>query len=462
MYQEARELAQAETYVLKEVQNSCFQEDLLRLQQGKPVEKTSEIATLTPFIDDKGIIRVGGRLENSSLPYDTKHPVLLPYSHPVTKLILTQIHIQNLHVGAQTLLAITRQRFWPLRGRRLATSIVRHCIRCNKVNPHAFGQLMGDLPETRTQAIRPFTNTGIDFCGPVFTHFKIRGKPPQKAYIAVFCCFATKAIHLELVSDLSTEGFIGSLKRFMGRRGICHKIYCDNASNFIGASNQLRELQDTLNNSSSREKIMNTATSKGVEFHFIPPRAPHFGGLWEAAVKSTKGLLHKSLGSAALTYEEMETALIEIEAVLNSRPLTPMSADPNDLAALTPGHFLIGEPLKSIVEPMPSTNINMLRRWKLVTYVRHEFWRRWSREYLCELQQRYKWKQRCQNAEPGMMVLLKEDNLPPLKWALGRIIATIPGADDQVRVADVRTANGVFRRPIHKLCPLPVEKEDEA
>lgn len=139
--------------------------------------------------------------------------------------------------------------------------------------------MMGDLPADRVQPARPFIISGVDFCGPVFTHFKIRGKQPRKAYIAVFCCFPTKAVHLELVSDLSTEGFLGALRRFISRRGNCKKIYCDNATNFVGARNQLSELKDLFNHENSKQTITSQCSAKGIEFKFIPPRAPHFGGL---------------------------------------------------------------------------------------------------------------------------------------------------------------------------------------
>lgn len=333
---------------------------------------------------------------------------------------MTDIHLSNLHVGPQGLLAITRQRFWPIKGKTMARSVVLQCVRCNRTQPKLMTQLMGNLPHTRVQPARPFINSGVDFCGPVYTHFKIRGKQPQKSYIVVFCCFATKAINLEVASDLTTEGFLGALKRFIARRGHCQNLYCDNATNFVGAKNQLKELQESIFDKRSQQKINSLCQSKQINFNFIPPRAPHFGGLWEAAVKSAKLLLQRSVASASLTYEELSTVTAQIEAILNSRPITPLSSDPNDLTALTPGHFLIGEPLTALVDPQSvPQSISLIRRWDLVNHIKKEFWRRWSNEYLCELQRRYKWKQQGKNAQPGMMVLVKEDNLPPLKWRFG-------------------------------------------
>ncbi|XP_055840968.1 uncharacterized protein LOC129908493 [Episyrphus balteatus] len=457
------EINNAKKAILKKMQQNKFKEEFKILRNGAELPKHNQFNSLTPFLDEEGLIRVGGRLEASSLPYDAKHPILIPHDHPFSKLLLASIHEDNNHVGPQTLLSIARQSVWPVKGKMLARSIFHKCVQCARASPKLLTQQIGNLPTHRIQPARPFINTGVDFCGPVSTHYKIRGKKPQKSYIAIFCCFSTKACHLELVTDLTAQGFIGALKRFMAKRGHCRNIYCDNATNFVGAKNQLlSELMAFLESPKEREKISSSCVTKGCDFHFIPPRSPHFGGLWEAAVKSSKHLLQHTLAGASLTYEELETVATQVEAILNSRPITPMSTSPNDLTALTPGHFLIGEPLVNNVDPAAvPNNTGLLARWNLVNHLKNEFWRRWSRDYLNQLQHRYRWKERCENAEPGMMVLIKEDNTSSLKWPIGRITNVITGNDGLVRVADVRTANGTFRRAIHRLAPLPVSIPDE-
>lgn len=462
LFTTCRELEEALQVIMRAIQEDEFKEDLAQLRKRENVNKKSCLSSLTPIMDNQGIMRVGGRLEQSSLSYNAKHPILLPYADPITKLLMTTLHKENLHTGPQALLADTRQRFWPLKGKTIARSIVQHCVTCAKAKPKMLAQFMGNLPSTRIQPARPFINSGVDFCGPLWIHHKIRGKRPHKAYLAVFCCFATKAVHLEIVGDLSTEAFVGALKRFIGRRGHCQKLYCDNATNFVGARNQLQELTANIYSQKAKENISGACSKKGIEFHFIPPRAPHFGGLWEAAVKSAKHLLLKTTSAGSLTYEELETLMIEIEAILNSRPLTPMSNDPTDLTVLTPGHFLIGEPLTSTVDVNArELKASLLTRWNLVSHLKHEFWRRWSREYLNELQHRYKWKERCENINPGSIVIIQDDNLPALKWSLGRITQTHKGDDGLVRVADVKTATGILRRPIHKLAPLPCDENND-
>ncbi|XP_037931108.1 uncharacterized protein LOC119665920 [Teleopsis dalmanni] len=274
---------------------------------------------------------------------------------------------------------------------------------------------MGNLPGHRVQPARPFLSTGVDYCDPIWVHYKTRGKRPQKAYIAVFCCFATKAVHLKLVTDLTTDAFIGALKRFIARRGCCKTLYCDNATNFVGAKNKLQELTDIIYGDRACESIAGMCSTKGIEFHFISPRSPHFGGLWEAAVKSVKYLLVKNVSTASLTYEELETVVIEVEAMLNSRPLIPSSSDANDLNAITPGHFLIGEEnTSSVVVHARDSKEKLLKRWQLVSELKHSFWQRWTKECLSELQQRHKWKGRITNIQINTMVILKEDNVPVL------------------------------------------------
>lgn len=196
----------------------------------------------------------------------------------------------------------------------------------------------------------------------------------------------------------------------------------------------------------------------GTNFHFIPPNAPHQGGLWEAAVKSAKQHLNRVLQGQTVTLEEFNTLTIRIEAILNSRPLTALSSDPNDLAPLTPAHFLIGGPLVSPAEPYrEEPDINILRHWHRVQAMAQSVWRRWSHEYLNILQSRSKWTKRRENLTVNDLVLIHDPASPPLQWKLGRIIQTFPGKDGIVRVAKVRTETGELLRPIVKLYPLPIQ-----
>ncbi|XP_037930486.1 uncharacterized protein LOC119665293, partial [Teleopsis dalmanni] len=299
--------------IIRIIQQSDFREELQQLHSNGTVHKTSSLSSLSPFLDSNGILRVGGRLSSSLIAYDTKHPMVLPYNDPIVKSVFVDVHRKNMHCGAQALLSQIRLQFWPIKGKIMARSTVQHCVRCTRSRPTTFQQIMGQLPPARVQPSRPFYNAGVDFCGPFWVHYKIRGKRPHKVYVAVFCCFATKAVHLEVVSDLTSDAFIGALKRLIARRGHCKTLHCDNATNFVGANNKLNELSELLRKTSVQNKIVQTCSDKLITFKFIPPRTPHFGGLWEAAVKSAKYHLVRSTSTASLTYEELETIIVEIE-----------------------------------------------------------------------------------------------------------------------------------------------------
>ncbi|XP_037930364.1 uncharacterized protein LOC119665129, partial [Teleopsis dalmanni] len=249
------ELDVALKIIIRQIQASDFSDLRKMLVKDEFVPKTHNLSSLTPFVDEEGVIRVGGRLSSSKLQFDAIHQMILPSNDPLVKLLVEEIHKDNYHCGAQALLAQVRQRFWPLKGKSLMRAVIQQCLRCRRARPIVYNQIMGNLPGHRVQPARPFLSTGVDYCGPIWVHYKTRGKRPQKAYIAVFCCFATKAVHLELVTDLTTDAFIGALKRFIARRGRCKTLYCDNATNFVGAKNKLQELTDVIYADRAKESI---------------------------------------------------------------------------------------------------------------------------------------------------------------------------------------------------------------
>ncbi|XP_065356187.1 uncharacterized protein LOC135950580 [Calliphora vicina] len=318
---------------------------------------------------------------------------------------------------------------------------------------------MAALPADRVQAAFPFQVSGVDYCGPFYLTQKVRDRAPIKGYISLFICFSTKAIHMELVPDLTTNAFIAALRRFISRRGRCSTIYSDNATNFIGANKELKVmLQDFLSEEHS-SALREACQQEGITWAFIPPRSPHFGGLWESGVKQAKHYLRRAIGKYILTYDELNTVICQTEAILNSRPLTPLSSDPNDLRPLTPAHFLIGRPLAALPEPNLCTiNPASLKSYKLIQWIQQQFWERWRKEYLNCLQQKTKWTVTSPNIQVNDLVLLKDGNIPPLRWPLARVIAVNPGDDGFVRVATVKSNEGVFKRAITKLCKLPLEQ----
>jgi len=278
-----------------------------------------------------------------------------------------------------------------------------------------------------------------------------------KVYLSLFICMVTKAVHIEVVTDLTTDAFIAALSRFVSRRGICSDIYSDCGTNFVGAKSELEKIvQTSIKNNQSQTKIHNFAAANAIRFHFNPPFAPHHGGLWERAIRSVKHHLTRIMGTSILTLPELMTLTTRIEAILNSRPLHPMSNDPNDFNVLTPGHFLTGASLTSIPE-LDVTRIpsNRLKHWQLVQQFVQLLWKRWSIEYIHTLQQRVKWKNKSPNVKVGDLLLMKTDS-NPLRWPRGRVIEVYPGSDNVVRVVKIKTQDGTYTRPVTQLCLLPI------
>lgn len=446
--------------LVKLLQASTFEREILCLNKGDPLPTSSKLLSLNVFIDSKGIIRVGGRIRHSKVAYDTKHPILLPSKHPFTILIIRHEHYRLFHAGPQAVLSSVRSRFWPIHGKNTVKGVIRKCIVCLKAQPKTLTPLMGDLPEARLTQTRPFLTTGLDMAGPMLVKDgTLRARKLVKCYACIFVCFATKAVHIELVGDLTTVSFLNCLKRFVSRRGLCKTIYSDNGTNFIGAKGELKKNMIWIKNNIHCNEIRNFLLENDITWKLIPPRSPHFGGLWEAAVKSAKRLLTKVIGEAHLTYEQLYTVLCQIEGVLNSRPITPLSVDPSDLTALTPGHFLIGDALMAIPERCSDdVPVNRLKLYERLQVIVRHFWKRWSSEYLTSLQERNKWKRK--NSSPiqvGDLVIIKEDNLPAMMWRLGRVTQIHPGPDKVIRVVSVKMASGVVKRSATKVCVLPLD-----
>lgn len=451
------ELNYAHNAIIKMIQGLHFFEDLKRLKKDRDTV-TGKLQRLNPFLDKDGILRVGGRLKHSTMPFSQKHPIILPKSC-ITTLIIENEHRIHLHSGTQTTLYAIRRRYWPIDGRSQVWQTIKKCVRCCRANPPPTDYIMGNLPKARITESRPFSNVGVDYCGPFFIkERKHRNRAKIKVYVAIFVCLAVKAVHIELVSDLTSDAFLAALRRFIARRGFCSNIYSDNGTNFVGANNDLRELRELLKSDDHREKVQSFLAEKQIEWHFIPPQAPHFGGLWEAAVKSFKHNLKRVAGADLFTYENFNTLIIEIESILNSRPLTPISSDPNDLLVLTPGHFLIGEALTSLRErEFSDTPQNRLSSWQHIQKIKQHFWTRWHREYLNELTSRNKWTKGNHQIKEGTVVLLREDNVPSMQWPLGRVIKVHPGSDGIIRTATIKTATNTLDRSIKRLVPLPNE-----
>ncbi|XP_017796995.1 PREDICTED: uncharacterized protein LOC108578221, partial [Habropoda laboriosa] len=377
------ELESAMDTIIKMVQRENFAPEFNSLLSNGTTK--GPFAKLNPFVDSGGIIRVGGRISRSDLPHTTRHPALMPGKHEITELVIRDRHHAHYHAVIQATLAAIREQFWVVNGKTMVKRGIYQCVTCRRAKPVMLNYNMADLPRDRVTCSRPFSSVDLDYCGPIHTKEKrLRNRNKIKVYIAIFICLATKAVHIQIVSDLTTEAVIAAHRRFFARRGKPAHIHSDNATTFVGANRELKELSAMIRD--RREHIETNLANDGIKWHFIPPRSPHFGGLWEAAVKSFKHHFSRVIGETLLTYEALHSYATEIEAILNSRPLTSLSSDPNDFNPLTPAHFLIGGPLTSIPEhDFRDTNVSQLSTWQHVQKMKQHFWTRWHKEYLHEL-----------------------------------------------------------------------------
>ncbi|XP_075157847.1 uncharacterized protein LOC142231112 [Haematobia irritans] len=455
--EDADELGRFSSYS-RALKRRFYFDEFEHLSESKPLPAKSPLQCLNPFIDSNGVLRVNGRLVDSSLPYNERYPIILPGNSRLCHLYLVHLHHFLAHGECILMCRMSQTEFYISRLKPRIKSIIHKCKTCIIFKKKQCAQIMAPLPPERCTITPPFHITGVDFAGPFEIKSScLRKSPLLKGYVSIFVCFATKAIHLEPCSDLSTAAFEAAFSRFVGRRGLPRRVVSDNGRNFLGASRKmLKEFRTFIIGAAS--DIAQKYTSHGFEWQFIPPYAPHMGGLWESAVKSFKHHFKRIAGAHRFTFEQFATVLARIEGVLNSRPISSVSEDPTDLTALTPGHFLKGSPIMAFPEPV-TQNLSLLNRWTKLKAIHRQFATRWKEDYLKALHKRYKWKNLTSNLKIGDLVVVMDDLLPPSDWRLGRIVKTHHGSDNNIRVADVKIAKGVITRPIAKLCYLPLMDE---
>lgn len=450
-------LKEARASIIKSVQQHYFATDIALISKALLPQRS--LQKLNPFVDPHGILRVGGRLSLAQMSFDKKHPILLPKKCNFTSRLIDHYHVLYLHAGPRTLQSILSQKFWIVSARSIIRVRINKCISCFKVNPTVRQPAMGQLPRFRTENYHTFHTVGLDIGGPFYVKESTRRnvRVINKAYLCVYVCCATRAVHLETLSSLSTESFFASFDRFTARRGLCHTLISDNAKNFVSAGRQLAAISEFLK--TNADQLSGKLHKRNVHWKHNPPTGSHFGGLYEAAIKSAKSLLKRTVGDRTLTFEELSTLFARAEAVLNSRPLCALSSDPNEFEVLTPAHFLVGRSLLDAPEyDLTNLPIHRLTRWQAIQQIAQQFWRLWRKEFLHTLQTRQKWFKGCRELKVGDLVLIHSD-APPLQWLVGRVTKLHPGPDNVTRVVTVRTQNGEFIRPVVKLSPLPVEQD---
>lgn len=445
-------------------QKHSYPDEYKTLAKNSEISHNSVLKTLTPFFDQTNqVIRVGGRLKHSALSYSTKHPIVLSNKCNFSTLLVRDAHSRLNHADYNTIVTYLRANYWIIKIRSIVKTITNECITCRRFKVSRFQQLMGNLPINRVNPSPIFSQIGIDCAGPfMVTPIRTRGCRYQKYYICIFICFATRAVHIETLSSMTTECFLMSLSRFISRRGIPQQIHSDCGTNFVGCSNELKVLYEFFRSLKNDPQINHYANENHIQWKFNPPSSPHFGSLWESNIKNFKYYLKRSCSNLQFSFEEFYTLIAKIESILNSRPMYPLSDSIADFDILTPGHFITGRPLTSIPEKnLSDVNLNRLSRWELIQNRTQYLWKRWSTSYLHSLQQRRKWF--TVNTQPfvGQLILLCESS-NPLQWIRGRIIKIYPGSDNLTRVVLIKTPTGEYKRPLAKIAPLLIDSKSES
>ncbi|XP_028413601.1 uncharacterized protein LOC114536441 [Dendronephthya gigantea] len=474
------DLEQAEHILIRNIQQHHFHEEMAVLQSLKDGQFKNNVETrkrnqtlkhfsslhrLDPFVDQQGIIRVGGRIKRAEVSFQEKHPVVLPKRSHLTELVIRHHHEAVQHQGRLlTLNEIRHAGYWIIHGRATVSNVINKCVKCRKQRGTSETQKMADLPFDRMKETAPFTYVGVDAFGP--WHIR-EGRKSVKRYGIIFTCMASRAIHLETLNSMDTDSFICALRRFISRRGNVRQLRSDRGTNFIGAKGELAQAWNEMNQDHVRQFLL----TKNCDWIMNVPHSSHMGGVWERQIRTVRSVISAIMTELGdqLDDETLRTLFAETENIVNSRPLTADVSDPDSPEPITPIQLLT---LKSkVVLPPPGQfsrpDVYSRKRWKRVQFLANQFWQRWRREYLQSLQVRKKWQNPKRNLKVGDIVIDKDEDLPRNQWPLAKVTKTYPSDDGLVRKVEIQKAtsnldkNGkrkndlsFFERPIHKLTML--------
>ena len=478
-------LEEAEKAIIRSAQQDYFSEELQMLQElnnkgefndrqsarsrNASLKKTSALYRLDPYLDEDGIIRVGGRIDRANLSRDVRHPVILPQRSHVTMLLIQDRHQRVNHMGRGITHNEVRQRgYWVIGGSSAVSHVISRCITCKKMRGALLQQKMSELPQDRLDPAPPFTYCAVDYFGP----FLVKEKRSEvKRYGVLFTCLASRSVHLETANSLSGSSFINALRRFLNRRGTVRQIRSDQGTTFVGARHELKDALTEMDQAGVQQYLLENGV-EWIPFKFNVPHSSHMGGAWERQILTVRRALDAVLAKQGnqLDDEAFRTFLIEAEGIVNSRPLTVRNLSDHEAPEpLTPQHLLTMKP--RVVLPPPGRfqreDLYARKWWRRVQYLADQFWLRWRREYLQELQSRPKWTNTERNLMVGDIVISKENEDARCRWPLARVVDVYPSKDGCVRKVKICMADRLLDskgkrqrspteldRPVHKLVLL--------
>lgn len=429
---------------LQKAQQDSFPQEIDCVKKDVTVPRMSPLHRYDLLWED-GLLKLNGRANKIEMATSAKRPVLLNGRHQFTRLLIAREHQRAGHANVERIVNDVRQRYWVTRLRPTVKSIAAACQMCRLRKTKPRSPPIGDLPAERLQPHhRPFSFCGLDYFGPITVTI---GRRREKRWCALFTCLTTRAVHLELVASLSTDSAIMALRRMAARRGWPATLYSDNGTNFKGADIELRKAYAEW-----LPELTRLAMNYETRWKFIAPGAPNQGGAWERLVRSVKSALTTTLRERAPKEETLITLLAEAEHAVNSRPLTHVSVHPDDPEALTPNHFLLGSS-----SGLPYTGVCNeadRRTWRTAQALADSFWQRWLQEYLPTLVPRLDQHGRHEAVNNGDLVIIADPLLPRNVWPRGIVTHTYPGPDGIIRIVDVQTKGGTFKRPTSKIIVL--------
>ncbi|XP_073954216.1 uncharacterized protein [Choristoneura fumiferana] len=448
-------MGRAECLLLKCSQAQTFEDEINTLKNGKHLPRSSKLLTLSPYLDNYGVLRAQGRIDAAAeiLP-ETKRPAILDGRDYITRLIVKFYHVNSGHENQETVVNNIKQKYWIIKLRPTVKTVTSQCMTCRirKCKPEI--PRMGDLPKARmAHHQRPFTFCGIDLFGP----FEVTiGRRREKRYGVLFTCLTVRAIHLETVATLTSDSLIMAVRRMAARRGWPQHIYSDNGTNLRGADAELKRSVQELD----KEILQNEVMNHGTNWTFIPAASPHWAGAWERLIRNVKSSLKIILKERAPKEETFNTLLAEVENIVNSRPLTHVSVDPKSQETLTPNHFLLGSSSNlPHIGSFDDSEFYLKRQWRIAQRLADLFWKRWVKEVLPDLIPRKKWHVEQRPLQVGDLVLVVDPNGPRNTWPRGKIEHVLPGRDGRIRMVHVRTKSGLLTRSAVRVARLPVGEE---
>ena len=462
------DITKAEHVIIKCVQHESYSEELKCIKSSCELPKTSPLHKLRPVIDSEGMLRIGGRIDQAPVDRCEAHPLIIPSHHHIATLLVRHHHECVKHQGRHfTEGAIRASGLWIVGGKRLISSYIHRCVTCKRLRGRLEHQQMSDLPVERLQVDPPFSYVGLDVFGPweVISR-RTRGcKVKEKRWAVLFTCMSTRAIHIEVLETMTSSSFINALRRFFSIRGYAKQLRSDCGTNFIGASKELK--MDSQG--SCDVDIADYLLKQKCTWVFNPPHSSHMGGAWERMIGVARRILDSMLlqvGPSKLNHEVLVTFMAEVSAIVNARPLIPVSADPEAPLILTPSMLLTQ---KTGTSPPPASEFSkgdlLKNQWKRVQALAETFWARWRCEYLSTLQSRQKWQAQKPNLKEGDIVLMKDSQSKRNQWPMGIIVKAIPSKDGLVRKVEVKVTRNqtvkTFSRPISEVVLLFSQEDKE-